>query len=95
MTEGEALRVLAADEQRHAELAEDIVKFCVDRGGRAIRRAAREAADSQRIRLAGDVLSPSARSDEAQSEARRTAPAAAKGHALEPLSTEARAETLR
>lgn len=42
---------IARDEQRHAELALDVVKYCVARGGRGVRRAALEAAESQRARL--------------------------------------------
>jgi rubrerythrin len=46
-----ALALIARDEQRHAELAHDVVKFCVARGGQSVRRAALDAAESQRLRL--------------------------------------------
>jgi rubrerythrin len=46
-----ALTLIAREEQRHAELAHDVVKFCVAHGGHSVRRAALDAAESQRLRL--------------------------------------------
>lgn len=46
-----ALTLIARDERRHAKLAEDVVRFCVARGGRSVRRAALDAAESARLRL--------------------------------------------
>jgi hypothetical protein len=46
-----ALELIAREEQGHAELARDVLRFCVARGGRSVRSAARDAADSCRVRL--------------------------------------------
>jgi hypothetical protein len=46
-----ALTLIAREEQAHAELARDVVRFCVARGGRSVRRAALDAAESCRARL--------------------------------------------
>jgi len=46
-----ALTLIAREEQAHAELARDVLRFCVARGGRAVRSAARNAADACQVRL--------------------------------------------
>jgi hypothetical protein len=46
-----ALELIAREERTHAELAHDVVRFCVARGGRSVRSAALDAAESRGVRL--------------------------------------------